>query len=260
MTRVEQAIRRKGGPLLGACAHTYHPAFVEMAGMVGFDMIWIEMEHLPISVAQAADLCRIAAGVGMLTMLRVPDARRDSVLKAAECGPDIILLPMANSADTVRELVAHARYGPEGNRGYFTSSRAMRYGLGDIVEEQRRVNEELCLLVQIETKAAVESLKEITGVSGVSGVFIGPGDLSASMGFVGHSEHPTVQETIETVLAAAKGDGLVTALPAASREAGRWARAGVDMLFCGGEISLLKAGLQSCLGEAREALEREGAR
>jgi len=258
MTKVEQAIRQKGGPLLGVCAHTYHPPFVEMAGMVGFDVLWIEMEHLPLSVAQAGDMCRIAAGVGVLTMLRVPDARRDSVLKAAECAPDIILLPQANSADTVRELVAHARYAPEGNRGFYHSSRAMRYGLGDVVEQQRRVNDALCLLVQIETRAAVENAKEIMSVPGVSGVFVGPGDLSASLGFVGHPEHPTVQETIEKVVAAAKGDGLLTALPAASSEAGRWARAGVDVLFCGGEISLLKAGLQSCLGEARETLERDG--
>jgi len=260
MTKVEQALQEKGGPLLGVCAHTYHPVFAEMAGMVGFDMLWIEMEHLPVSVAQAGDLCRIAAGVGLLTMLRVPDARRESVLKAAECGPDIILLPMANSADTVRELVAHARYAPEGNRGFYNSSRAMRYSLDDVVEQQRRVNEELCLLVQIETKAAVESLKEITGVSGASGVFVGPGDLSASLGFVNHSEHPTVQETMEKVLATAKGDGLLTSLPVVPSDVGKWARAGVDLLFCGGEIGLLKAGLQSCLGEAREALEREGAR
>jgi len=256
MTKVEQALQQKGGPLLGVCAHTYHPAFAEMVGMVGFDVLWIEGEHLPVSVAQAADLCRIAAGVGLLTMIRVPDARRDSVLKAAECGPDILLLPQANSPDTVRELVTHARYAPEGNRGFYWSSRAMRYGLSDIVEQQRRVNDELCLLVQIETRVAAENAEEITSVPGISGVFVGPGDLSATMGFVGHSQHPTVQETIEKVVAGAKAGGLLTALPAASSQAGKWAEAGVDLLFCAGEITFLKMGLQSCLSEAREALQR----
>ena len=226
--------------------------------MVGFDILWIEMEHLPASVAQAGDMCRIAAGVGLLTMIRVPDTRRDAVLKAAECGPDIILLPMANSADKVRELVAHAKYAPEGNRGNFTSSRAMRYGLSDFAEQQRRVNCELCLLVQIETKAAVESFDEITGVPGVNGVFIGPGDLSASLGFIGNWEHPTVQDTIQTIMAAAKDKEMLTALPAASSDAGRWAKAGADLFFCASEISLLRTGLQAGLQEARAALERGG--
>ena len=96
---------------------------------------------------EAGDLCRIAAGAGLLTMIRIPDARRESVLKAAELGPDILDLPMANSVEIATEFVRLARFPPEDNRGFFGVSRAVHYGVsGSIREEQCRVNRELCLM------------------------------------------------------------------------------------------------------------------
>src|ERR1700735_1799706 len=121
MNRLHQAIaRNQGKPLLGAALYFYDPVFLEIAAHMGFQVIWIEMEHAPISFAEAADLCRMAAGTGMLTMIRIPDARRENVLKAAECGPDIIDLPMADSSETVSELVRFSKFGPQGARGNFS--------------------------------------------------------------------------------------------------------------------------------------------
>jgi 2-keto-3-deoxy-L-rhamnonate aldolase RhmA len=98
MNRLQKAIQRHGGgPLLGAAAYLYNPTFLEMAALMGYGAAWIEMEHTFLTFAEAADLCRIASGFGMLTMIRIPDIRRETVLKAAECGPDIIDLPMATT-------------------------------------------------------------------------------------------------------------------------------------------------------------------
>jgi 2-keto-3-deoxy-L-rhamnonate aldolase RhmA len=98
MNRLHRAISLANGkPLLGAALYFYDPIFLEIAAHMGFKVIWIEMEHAAITFAEAADLCRMAAGTGMLTMIRIPDSRRESVLKAAECGPDIIDIPMADS-------------------------------------------------------------------------------------------------------------------------------------------------------------------
>ena len=250
MMTVERAIQQKGGPLLGICVHTYNPTYVEIAGRIGFDIAWIETEHLPILHPQIGDLCRIAVGVDTLTMVRVPDARRDSVLKVAECGPDIITMPMVNSVEMAGELVTHAKYAPVGNRGAFLSSRAMGYGLIDMAERQRAINEELCVMIQIETKEAVERSEELIGVPGVGGVFIGPNDLASSMGLLGNPAHPEVRQTIESVVKTAKSHGKVVALPVAAAQARRWADVGVDLIFCAGETSLLKAGLQSAFNEA----------
>src|ERR1039457_1579562 len=136
MNRLHQAIHDAGArPLLGAALYFYDPIFLEIAAYMGFKVIWIEMEHAPITFAEAADLCRMATGTGMLTMIRIPDTRRESVLKAAECGPDIIDVPMVNTPTQMDEMLEYARFAPAGGRGYFSVSRAVRYGILNSVNE-----------------------------------------------------------------------------------------------------------------------------
>src|SRR5580692_4821526 len=130
MNRLQRAVKANGGrTLLGAAVYFYDPIFLEVAAHLGYQAIWIEMEHAAITFAEAADLCRMAAGTGMLTMIRIPDSRRESVLKAAECGPDIIDMPMADSPEQFANLVQNARFAPQGSRGFFSVSRALRYGI-----------------------------------------------------------------------------------------------------------------------------------
>src|SRR5580704_15651249 len=130
MNRLRQAVEDNGGnALLGAAVYFYDPIFLEICAHLGYQAIWIEMEHGHITFAEAADLCRMAAGSGMLTMIRIPDGRRESVLKAAECGPDIIDIPMADSPEQFASLVRYARFAPQGSRGFFSVSRALRYGM-----------------------------------------------------------------------------------------------------------------------------------
>src|SRR5580692_2917978 len=153
MNRFHHSISLANGkPLFGAALYFYDPIFLEIAAHMGFNVIWIEMEHAAITFAEAADLCRMAAGSGMLTMIRIPDTRRESVLKAAECGPDMIDIPMADSTEHWRELVKYSQFAPGGSRGHFSVSRALKYGLvDDVPAEQQRLNCDLSLLAQVET-------------------------------------------------------------------------------------------------------------
>lgn len=257
MNKINATIEKMGRPLLGVALHTYNPAFVEIAGLLGFHIIWIEMEHAAISFAQAVDLCRVASGMDLLTMIRIPDSRRENVLKAAECGPDIIDLPMGDTPEVLRELVQHARYAPYGNRGFFSSSRATRYGVGDIAEEQKRISENLCLLSQIETVQAVKRADELCSVPGVDGVFIGPGDLSTSMGLPGQMEHPNMHIALEKVITTAKEHGKLVALAYGGPNARMWVDKGVDILFCASETACLKAGAQAILAQVSDDLYTE---
>ena len=257
MNRLHQAIHDAGArPLLGAALYFYDPIFLEIAAYMGFKVIWIEMEHAPITFAEAADLCRMATGTGMLTMIRIPDTRRESVLKAAECGPDIIDVPMADTPEHLEELVKYSRFAPGGSRGHFTVSRALKYGLvDDVPAEQQRLNRDLSLLAQVETTAALARIEELAAVPGVD-IFIGPSDLAASLGLAGQTGHPEVLTAGKKIIETARRNGkkIVTACGAA--DYAHWIRMGVDLLFCTNDIVCLKMGAHSALKSVTEAMER----
>lgn len=254
MNRVEELLQSQSErPLLGVASYAGAPEFVELAAWAGFRILWIEMEHAPNSFREAANLCRVASGLGMLTFIRLPDSRRENVLRAAECGPDILDLPMANSPEVVEELVRHARYAPQGNRGFFGGSRAVRYSMvSSLAEQQQRLNDQLCLMVQIETREALERVDEICSVPGLDALFIGPGDLSVSLGVPGLTTHPLVFEAAERIIAAGKTHGKLVAMAGRAADASLWAANGVDLLFCGSDILCMKLGVETLWQQATE--------
>ncbi len=255
MNRLEQAIQKHGAPILGAAAYIYNPEFLEIAALLGYKAAWIEMEHTFLTYAQAADLCRIASGFGMLTMLRVPDARRETVLKAAECGPDILDLPMANTPEIAAEFVRHARFPPEGVRGFFGVSRAVGFGAaGPVAGEQQKLNRELCLMVQVETREAVDCVDELCQVPGVDAIFLGPADLSASLGVAGQTGHERVFQAATRAIAAARRHGKQTAAGVAAQDLPFWVGQGIDLLFCINDLAAMKTGAAQALEAARRAI------
>ncbi len=238
---------------MGVATYFYDPIFVEMAASAGFHALWIETEHAFLSFAEAADLCRIASANGLLTMIRISDTRRENVLKAAECGPDIIDVPMANSPAVLHELIRHARFPPEGNRGYFAVSRPVGYGMtGEISEKQCRINRELCLMAQVETQEAVEQAAALCSVPGINAIFLGLGDLSATLGVAGQTGHPKVLEGASRTILTARKSGKRVALMANPRETAAWAARGADLIFCGSDVGCLKIGLNQLLREVKE--------
>ena len=255
MNRLHQAISLANGkPLLGVALYFYDPIFLEIAAHMGFKVIWIEMEHAAISFAEAADLCRMAAGTGMLTMIRIPDTRRESVLKAAECGPDIIDIPMADSPEQLAELVRYSRFAPGGSRGFFSVSRALKYGIVDsVAAEQQKLNTELSLLGQIETVEALARIEELAAVPDVD-IFIGPADLAASLGVPGQTSHPKVLEAAERIMATARRHGKKVVTACGTADFLNWTRLGIDLLFCTNDIVCLKTGAQMALKSATDAI------
>ena len=257
MNRLQQAIdKNHGRPILGAAAYMYNPAFFEMAAMMGYTAAWIEMEHTFLTFPQAIDLCRIASGLGMLTMIRIPDLTRGTVLKALECGPDILDLPMANTPEMLEDLVSQARFPPVGVRGFFGVSRAVNYGIpAPVAEQQKKLNDELCLMIQIETKEAVDRIDELCAVPGIDAIFLGPADLSASLGVPGQTGHPTVYAAAERTIQAARAHGKQVAVGAAVQDFPFWIDQGVDVLYGINDMTAMKQGAQWALDAARKLLK-----
>src|SRR5262249_25628095 len=124
-------------------------------------------------------------------------AWNDAVLikRVLDVGAQSVLIPYVQNAEEAVRAVAATRYPPAGIRGVAASSRASRYGR--ITDYLKKANEEICVLVQVETRVALGELDKIAAVPGVDGVFIGPSDLSASLGYIGQPGHPEVQAAIK---------------------------------------------------------------
>jgi 4-hydroxy-2-oxoheptanedioate aldolase len=255
MNRLRKAVELNGGrTLLGAALYFYDPVFLEVAAHLGYQAIWIEMEHAPITFAEAADLCRMASGSGMLTMIRIPDSRRENILKAAECGPDIIDVAMVDEPAQMQEMLEYGRFAPAGGRGYFSVSRAVHYGvLNSVTETQQNLNRELCLMAQVETTEAMKNLEQLAAVPGVD-LFVGPADLAASLGHPGQTLHPLVRDAATRIIHAARANNKCVASACGPSDFKFWLDQKIDLLFCTNDIACLKRGAALALDEARALL------
>jgi 2-keto-3-deoxy-L-rhamnonate aldolase RhmA len=146
-------------------------------------------------------------------------------------------------------------------RGFFSVSRAVKYGLdGPVTDRQQELNRDLCLMVQVETREAVDRIEELCEVPGIDGIFLGPADLSASYGVPGQTGHERVFNAAARTIAAAKVHGKQTAAGVSPQDLTFWIGQGVDLLFCINDIAAMKVGAAHALDAAREALEASGAR
>jgi 4-hydroxy-2-oxoheptanedioate aldolase len=255
VNRVEQKIQDVGRPLIGASMCRYDTDFVEIAAALGYHVVWADMEHCHIAFREAADICRLAQACGMIAMIRVPNAERENILRAAECGPDIIDVPMVNDAETAAELVAHGRYAPEGDRGFFGAQRSVRWGLSNDAEADRRMaNERICLMAQIETAEAVDKAEAICGVPGVDSILIGRGDLSVSLGLAGQMLHPDVVAASERAFDAAKSAGKLVAIPGPLGDMPHWVAKGADMYFVANDLACMRSALETAMAQAKDAV------
>lgn len=249
------------GVLLGCSIESPSPATAELAAMIGFDVIWADMEHHGVNLLEVQSLFQAAKAGGALTMLRVPSATRPHVLGGLERGADMLLVPMVESTDTARQMVEFGKYKPLGNRGFVGSSRGIGYGLGSPLANMERVNRESHLFVQIETVEGVKRCKEIVSVDGISGTVIGPADLSVSMGkplaFDDKEFVKVFCDLIRTARAQDKISVAATGNPALVKVA---IESGAQILVTTGERPVLKAGFQQNLKEMAALIQagREG--
>jgi 2-dehydro-3-deoxyglucarate aldolase/4-hydroxy-2-oxoheptanedioate aldolase len=170
------------------------PATAEALGCAGFDFLVVDTEHTPIDTPQMIDILRTIAGTPAAAIVRPPWNDMVMVKRVLDAGAQSLLLPFVQNADEARRAVAHTRYPPAGVRGVAGTHRGSRYGT--VPNYFKRAHEEICVIVQIETVSAFEHLEAIASVPGVDSIFIGPSDLSASMGLLGDVSNAAVQEKL----------------------------------------------------------------
>ena len=188
------------------------PGVVEMLSVCGYDWLLIDTEHAPMDVVGTVPLMQAAAAYPVSTVVRVGWNDPVEIKKALDCGAQTLLVPFVQNAQEAASAVAAVRYPPAGIRGVAGTTRASRYGL--VKDYTARANDEIGLLVQIETGAALAEIEAIAAVDGVDGIFIGPADLAASIGYPGQTSHPEVKaavlDGIRRITAAGKPAGILT--------------------------------------------------
>lgn len=211
------------------------PVPAEALATCGFDWVLIDTEHSLTDVPDTLAMMQAMVGHGTSAVIR--PAANDAVLikRLLDLGAQSLLIPYVQSRAEAEAAVAAIRYAPRGIRGVSFMTRATGYG--SVPDYARRAETELCLLLQVETDAALTRIEEIAAVDGVDGLFIGPADLAASMGHPGEPGHPDVVAAIEAAIpritAAGKAAGILTTHPAFARrcmELGtRFTAVGVDL-------------------------------
>jgi 4-hydroxy-2-oxoheptanedioate aldolase len=229
---------REGRPQIGLWSQLTSPIGVELLAGSGFDFLVLDTEHAPNELPTIlAQLQAMTAGTAS-GVVRV--AWNDPVLfkRLLDVGAQSLLVPFVQNADEARRAVAATRYPPHGIRGVALVTRATRYGR--VRDYAGRAREELCVLVQLETRAALGNLESIAAVDGVDGLFIGPSDLAADMGHLGDSAHPEVRAAIDDAVRRISATGKVAGILAPAEEDARhWLALGCLFVAVGSDVGLL---------------------
>jgi 4-hydroxy-2-oxoheptanedioate aldolase len=218
----------------------------EICAGAGFDWFLIDAEHSPNTLENILHQLQAVAPYGTAPMVRPPNRDPDMLKLLLDMGVQNFLLPMVESAEAARALVRAVRYPPQGVRGVgHVLGRASRWGrVGNYL---KRADDEICLVVQIESRAGLDNLEAIAAVDGVDALFVGPADLSASLGHTGDTAHPEAAAAIDSALgrivATGKPAGTITGGAAATKKlfdrGYTFVAAGVDALLLAGAADRL---------------------
>jgi 2-keto-3-deoxy-L-rhamnonate aldolase RhmA len=239
-----------GETLLGTFLTTGSPVTAEACGLAGFDWVLVDLEHGGGHESHMLAQLLGATSAGVHGLVRVESAERSRAARALDYGAEGVMVPQMPSAAAAREWIAHVHYGPAGHRGVATNHRAARYGQDP--DALARAAQRTLAIVQIESMGAVEESAEIAAIAGIDVLFVGPSDLSYSMGRFRRFDDPEFRAALERVVAAAEGAGKAAGIMVPGPEAIRAAAEdGFRMIAVGTDVSLLLAGAKAAVAALR---------
>ena len=240
-----------GEVLFGLWAGLGSAYATEVIAGSGFDWILIDSEHSPADLENVLGQLQAIAPYSTSAVVRVPWNDMVTIKRYLDIGAQTVLIPYVQTADEARAAVANTRYPPHGVRGLALNTRANRFGR--IPGYAQSANEEICVVVQIETPLALENLEEIAEVDGVDALFIGPSDLHASMGKRGITSDPEVMDLIDDAIQRITRTGKTAGVFAPIEEnARRWLDKGARVVAVGADIGILSRGSDNLLARFRE--------
>jgi 4-hydroxy-2-oxoheptanedioate aldolase len=227
-----------GKQLVGTFIQTPHPVATEFAGKLGFDFLLIDTEHSAMRIETVQSMLQSLAATPTYAIIRIPSIRPEHIASSLDAGADAIVVPQVRTVKDVVQVQNAALYPPEGKRG-IGPGRATDFGLR-IQEKKDAPNKDIVVVIQIETKEALDHLDELLAVTFYDMVFVGPGDLSMNLGIFGEFSHPLLTGETERVFRRAKECRKKTGIFAPNVEfALKWLEAGVDLVTLSSDLGLL---------------------
>jgi 4-hydroxy-2-oxoheptanedioate aldolase len=240
--RLKQALRN-GQKQIGLWSTLSSNYTVEVLAGAGFDWVVLDTEHSPADLENLLGQLQAIAPYPTSPVVRVPWNDMVNIKRVLDLGAQSLLIPQINTAEEARNAVSFTRYPPDGLRGVAGATRGTRFGR--IKNYFKTAHEELCVILQIESREALDNLEAIAAVEGVDGLFIGPADLHASLGYPGERARadvqPIIEKAIKQILKAGKFAGILTDEAMAQH----WINAGSTFVGIGSDVGILARGAEA---------------
>ena len=215
----------------------------EVVAGAGFDWILIDTEHSPADLESVLGQLQAIAPYPTSAVVRIPWNDMVTIKRTLDIGAQSLLIPYVNNAEEARLAVSYARYPSAGVRGVAGATRASRFGR--VNDYFHKAADDICVLVQVETREALDQIEAIAAVDGVDGIFIGPADLHASFGKVGERAHADVVPIIEKAMQRIKKAGKASGYLIDESAAQHWIDVGVQFIAVGSDVGVLARGAEA---------------
>jgi 4-hydroxy-2-oxoheptanedioate aldolase len=236
------------------------PKFIEILSWCGdLDAVWLDQEHGALGTERLEDVVRAARGCGMGTFVRLAPTDYRALMRPLEAGAGGIMAAQVQSADHAEQIVRWAKFHPRGIRGINNTGVDGRYGMTTLSDYLREQNEDTLIAIQIENQQAVEDVEAIASVPDVDFLFVGPADLSQSLGIPGEWDHPKLWQAIERVAEVAREHKVAWAyLPPTPGLARRAVELGCRILSLGIDVWIVQRGMKAFQQEYAEFFSSRG--
>ena len=252
-SRLLQKLRSGDFVRVASIGRVMDPWLTEVVGRLGFEVVWLDMEHRPWGYDVIGPLSLACRATGADLMVRILKTGYSSPMRALEFGANGLMVPHCRSAEEARQWVDWVRFPPLGRRGFDGAGVDADYMLADPLAHLKHANQETFLVLQIEDREAVDCVESIAAVEGVDLLFVGPGDLTISYGVPMQFDHPDVQRAFDrvanAVAKAGKWWGTTSGSPAAAQ---KMLDRGARMVTCAADHVLLVKGFQNSFRDFSE--------
>ncbi|MFZ6042137.1 2-dehydro-3-deoxyglucarate aldolase [Vibrio natriegens] len=229
---------------IGCWSALASPITTEVLGLAGFDWILLDGEHAPNDVQTFIPQLMALKDSDSVPVVRPPVNDATVIKRLLDIGFYNLIVPFVETKEQAELAVAATRYPPEGIRGVSVGHRSNGYGT--IPDYFKNINDNICVVVQIESQQALDNLDDILAVDGIDGVFVGPSDLAAALGHLGNPNHPDVQDAIQTIFGKGKAKGkTIGILAPVHDDAQRYIEWGANLVAVGSDLGVFKAATQA---------------